>query len=201
MSNRVPSKPMTQRQIKAHASRNHIFDTAIRLMKRDGYENTGINAICREAGVSIGAFYHYFESKQSILSELYSRADHFFESHAASWVLSHDPVERIKEYMALYIHFVHLEGVDMCRNLYKPENKLFVIQDRLMLTLLEDIIRRGQEKGKISKKFTPSQWVNFVFLVLRGLAFDWVLRSGEYEIEEYAKSHIECVGNYLRVLP
>ncbi|MHB8838604.1 MAG: TetR/AcrR family transcriptional regulator [Gemmatimonadaceae bacterium] len=36
------------------------------LMLRQGYAGTGINEICRVAGVSKGAFYHFFESKEAL---------------------------------------------------------------------------------------------------------------------------------------
>jgi AcrR family transcriptional regulator len=196
-----PGAP-TVRQRKAQAAKAHIFDTAVRIIKRDGYDKTRITDICRSAGVSTGAFYHYFASKQDILSELYLRADVFFEDYMRHREAGKSAVEQVKEYMALYIHFVTLEGLsngmDMCKNLYTPGNKLFTKADRSMLTLLEQIIGEGQAKGELSKKFSPKEWVNFLFLVLRGIVFDWVLRSGVYNIEEYTKPYLECLGNYIQ---
>jgi AcrR family transcriptional regulator len=188
--------------LRAKASKARIFDTAVRLIKKNGYDQTNISAICREAGVSTGAFYHYFESKQAILNELYIRADHFFEAYMASRKRKKNLVDEVKEYLAVYIHFITLEGfsngMDMCRNLYTPKNKLFAKEGRSMQTLLEVLIRQGQDKKQISRRFTPPEWVNFLFTVLRGIVFDWVLRSGSYNIEKYAKFHIECLGDYLK---
>ncbi|MDR1429963.1 MAG: TetR/AcrR family transcriptional regulator [Spirochaetaceae bacterium] len=200
--NRRCPRKLTSRQIRAQASRTHIYDTAIALIKKNGYDNTAISDICREAGVSTGAFYHYFKSKHEILSELYVRADYFFEDYIASRKKKKNSIEESKAYMAVYIHFVTLEGLDngmdMCRNLYTPKNNLFATGSRSMQTLLEALIRQGQEKKEISLRFTPPEWVDFLFSVLRGIVFDWVLRSGVYNIEEYAKFHIECLGNYLK---
>ncbi|MDR0389707.1 MAG: TetR/AcrR family transcriptional regulator [Spirochaetaceae bacterium] len=196
------SRTLTSRQLKARASRDRIFDTAIQLIRKNGYDQTGVIDICRKAGVSTGAFYHYFESKQAILNELYVRADRFFESYIASRKGKKDCVAEAKAYMAIYIHFVTLEGLsnglDMCRNLYTPKNQLFAKEGRSMQTLLERIIRKGQLSREISRRFSPREWVNFLFSVLRGIIFDWVLRAGSYDIEEYAKFHIECLGNYLK---
>jgi AcrR family transcriptional regulator len=190
------------RKLRAQASRARIYDTAISLIKKNGYTNTTISDICREAGISTGAFYHYFKSKQEILSELYIKADRFFEESMASRTKQGDSVQEAKDYMALYIHFITLEGLDngldMCRNLYTPENKLFAKEKRSMQTLLEGIIQEGQNKNEISRRFSPGAWVSFIFTVLRGVVFDWVLRAGTYNIEEYASFHIECLGNYLK---
>jgi AcrR family transcriptional regulator len=189
---------LTSRQIRARTTKKQIFDTAVALIKKQGYEKTAIKDICRKTGVSIGVFYYYYRGKQEILNELYLRADLFLQEQFNSWVVSSNPVERVKEYLALYIHFVGLEGVDMALNIYYPANRLFLYEDRYMLIRLEELIREGQEEGSISRKFTPQGWTRYIFTVLRGVAFDWALRSGEYSIEEGAQAHIECLASYLR---
>jgi AcrR family transcriptional regulator len=196
------SRELTSRQLRARESKARIYDIAIALIKKNGFDNTGISDICREAGVSTGAFYHYFKSKHEILNELYIRADHYFENYIASRKKKKNFVEEAKAYMAVYIRFVTLKdfdnGLDMCQTLYTPKNQFFSKGGRPMQTLLEDLIQQGQEKKEISLRFTPQEWVNFLFSVLRGIVFDWALRFGSYDIEEYAKFHIECLGNYLK---
>lgn len=52
---------------KGRATRDRIFAAAIRLVADRGYEATTIPAVCAEAGVSTGSFYHHFRSKSDIL--------------------------------------------------------------------------------------------------------------------------------------
>ena len=40
---------------------------ALELFYKKGYENTTIKDIIEEIGVSKGAFYHYFESKEDVI--------------------------------------------------------------------------------------------------------------------------------------
>lgn len=47
-----------------------LLDCAQRLFFERGYDNTTVNDIIREVGVSKGAFYHYFESKDALLEAL-----------------------------------------------------------------------------------------------------------------------------------
>ncbi len=49
-------------------SRQRILDAAQSLFHRDAYQAVGINAICAEAGVVKGSFYHFFPSKQALLT-------------------------------------------------------------------------------------------------------------------------------------
>ena len=52
----------------AHALRRDEFvDVALRLIQTRGYEQLSIGDVLAELGASRGAFYHYFESKQSLL--------------------------------------------------------------------------------------------------------------------------------------
>jgi AcrR family transcriptional regulator len=54
-----------------HSQRKEqIFATAYRLFMSQGYENTTIQTIIREVGIAKGTFYHYFSSKEELLSEL-----------------------------------------------------------------------------------------------------------------------------------
>ncbi|HNT23599.1 MAG TPA: TetR/AcrR family transcriptional regulator [Anaerolineales bacterium] len=58
---------MQQRSEETHA---HILEAANRLFSTNGYDATGVAEICRAAGVSKGAFYHHFPSKQALFLEL-----------------------------------------------------------------------------------------------------------------------------------
>lgn len=48
------------------ATQDGLISAAVTLMLRHGYAATGINDICSEAGVSKGAFYHSFPSKEAL---------------------------------------------------------------------------------------------------------------------------------------
>jgi len=57
-------------QHRSEETRNHILETAIHLFSKTGYDATGVADICLAAGVSKGAFYHHFPSKQAVFMEL-----------------------------------------------------------------------------------------------------------------------------------
>lgn len=56
-----------QRSEETHAN---ILDSAYQLFSRNGYEATSVANICQAAGVSKGAFYHHFPTKQAVFLEL-----------------------------------------------------------------------------------------------------------------------------------
>jgi len=55
------------------ALRDELLDAAQRLFARNGYDGTSVAQIIAELGVSKGAFYHYFNSKEDLLEALACR--------------------------------------------------------------------------------------------------------------------------------
>ena len=52
------------------SSRDKLLESATTLFLEKGYESTSVNDICKQAEVSKGSFYHYFETKQVVLLTL-----------------------------------------------------------------------------------------------------------------------------------
>jgi AcrR family transcriptional regulator len=57
-------------QHRSEETRNHILEAATQLFSKTGYDATGVADICQTAGVSKGAFYHHFPTKQAVFMEL-----------------------------------------------------------------------------------------------------------------------------------
>jgi AcrR family transcriptional regulator len=51
-------------------TKNSIMEAATALFAREGYEATGVAEICERAGVSKGAFYYHFDSKENVFLTL-----------------------------------------------------------------------------------------------------------------------------------
>lgn len=58
---------------KAGKTRALILDTAMRLFRERGYEETTMRAIAEETGVSLGNAYYYFSSKERLIQAFYGR--------------------------------------------------------------------------------------------------------------------------------
>ncbi len=52
------------------SSKEKILETAAQLIGQYGYDATSVQEICAAAGVSKGAFYHYFSTKQNLFVSL-----------------------------------------------------------------------------------------------------------------------------------
>jgi len=57
-------------QKRSAATRTQILEAAERVFAQSGFDSSGVAEICQAAGVSKGAFYYHFPSKQAVFLEL-----------------------------------------------------------------------------------------------------------------------------------
>ena len=62
-----------EKPTKAQKTREHILGTALMLFSRDGYAETTMRDIAREAGCSLGLAYRYFARKEEMVLALYEQ--------------------------------------------------------------------------------------------------------------------------------
>lgn len=130
-----------------------ILDCARELFFSRGYEDTTVNDIIDAAGVSKGAFYHYFESKDELLEALANRlAD---ESLAALLPMVDDPaldaVGRFNRLFAGARQFKAENAAALRRTfdvIFKPENLvLFHRIDEALTEKTAPVFARIIEEG------------------------------------------------------
>ncbi len=66
---------MTQEERRLETRKN-ILIAAQKLFAAQGFTGSGVEDICRQAGITKGAFYHHFDSKQELLLEI---LDHWID--------------------------------------------------------------------------------------------------------------------------
>jgi len=71
---RIMRKSSNARIAAKEASHERIVRTAARAIRRSGYDGTGVAVIMKEAGLTHGAFYAHFNSREAMLAEAASQA-------------------------------------------------------------------------------------------------------------------------------
>jgi len=173
----------TKRQEQARETKNRIYTSAIELMEQEGFDNITIADISEKAGVSVGAFYHYFSSKNDILAEIFRQADEYFSTVVVNTLSETSVPEQIIEYFDHYAKFNITSGVETTQQLFNPKIKFFIQEGRPMLEILHDLVRKGQENKEIREDMEARDLVRYLFVMARGIVFEWSLYDGNYDLE------------------
>ena len=177
------AKNQTSRDRQAVATKNKIYRCGVQLINQHGYDHITVAQIAKKADVSIGTFYHHFQSKFDLMVEIYRLGDVFFSERVPALLAQTDslPVQ-VTEYFCLYAQLSLQNGIDMVRSLYVPTNQMFITHGRAMQDMLTDLLRAGQQRGELTAVLPAQQITEKLFVVARGVIFDWCLHNGETDL-------------------
>ena len=174
----------TSRQLQAQKTKRKIYNAAVDLFDKCGFDNTTIEDISKKAGVSVGAFYHYYLSKSHIYAELFKKIDEFYENTVQAQLDKEDSYDNIIFFFTQYAAYNSARGTDAVKQLFNTENSQFLDKSRYMFKLLVDLIRAGQEKNHLTKKLEAEEMEELLLITARGVVYDWMLHGGDYDMTE-----------------
>ncbi len=94
------------------ASHERIVAVAARAIRRSGYEGTGVADIMKEAGLTHGAFYAHFPSREAMLAEAASRACAESAAAVVNVVDRVPPEQALVAILRGYLSPEHLEHIE-----------------------------------------------------------------------------------------
>ena len=146
--------------------RNEILEVAQRLVQTRGYEQMAIQDILDELRLSKGAFYHYFDSKQTLLEALVER--NLEEVQRLLVPIAEHPslraLEKLRQYFALIVRWkIERKSLvlELARVWYTDDNaivrdKVHAVGVNRVAPRLAAIIRQGVEEGDLATDY-PDQ--------------------------------------------
>ena len=90
----------------AEENRQNVIDVASRLFREHGFDGIGLKDLMEGAGMTHGAFYKQFDSKENLVAEASSRA---LEWAAARWLeaVAANPKDPLGAVLAFYLSKAH----------------------------------------------------------------------------------------------
>jgi len=101
----IPNRPFRPSAVSA---RDKLLEAAVKLIRTSGYAATAVDQLCAEAGVTKGAFFHHFASKEALgvaAADYWSASTSAFFASAPFHDLP-DPVDRVLGYLDLRIALI-----------------------------------------------------------------------------------------------
>ncbi|MFM2274942.1 MAG: hypothetical protein RL211_814 [Pseudomonadota bacterium] len=108
----MPKAKTETRSSAKEASHERIVNAAARAIRRSGYAGTGVADIMKEAGLTHGAFYAHFASREAMLAKAADHAGAESNALAASVVAAVPPDQALQALLQVYLSKEHLAGIE-----------------------------------------------------------------------------------------
>lgn len=94
------------------ATHERIVSVAARAIRRSGYDGTGVADLMKEAGLTHGAFYSHFASREAMLAEAAGKACAESAARVAEVGASAPPGMALEAMLAAYLSREHVEQLE-----------------------------------------------------------------------------------------
>lgn len=193
---------MTKRKQQALATKTHILETAFSLNEHEGFENITVQEICQAAGVSVGAFYHYFSSKESMILEWYKLVDEIFDREVMPElrVSEMDSIQKISRFAEHLINQACTYGKESLAQLYRAQlahnGAGFFSDERALLSCLVELVSTGQSDGEIICDVPAEQIARELLIVMRGAILDYICGGSAEPVDQITRMAAHYLNSY-----
>lgn len=178
MSPRSPEQNQAQRE----ETRQSILMTALKAFSEKGYAATSISYIAKEAGISKGLTYHYFNSKEDLLHGIFHYLNSF-GSEAIQLLQNKSPQEQLKLTVEMTFEYI-LRNPDLMRFMTS-----LALQPEAMANLKEDIKKHKQQTIDVYTELfstlnypTPEAEAYYLGAMLDGVALGSLALQEDYPL-------------------
>ena len=98
-----------RRKLQGKETERRILNAALDLMRDRGFDKVSIRDICKEAGITTGAFYHHFSSKEALLESGFAPLDDYMAGALAGHE-GEPPDLRLWRILSAYAKFMEQSG-------------------------------------------------------------------------------------------
>ena len=170
-------------------SKEKIIDTTVSIIKKKGADAVTVRDVCKEAGLSIGTFYHYFRDKDDLM--MYFLRETSFDSFKLKTPVS-DIAGRISE---LYMHLIHKYidlGLDFMKSFYSTGNRSLsaymgevdgAFAPGTVMARCETEMNTALDNGYLKSGSDIHLICTDICTIVKGCVFEWCLSDGDMDIE------------------
>jgi TetR/AcrR family fatty acid metabolism transcriptional regulator len=171
-----------------------IIDAAVRVFARNGFYNSRVSDIAREAGIASGTIYLYFKTKDEILVTLFrDKMAAFVAALRAEIAREPDPEAKIRRLVRL--HFEVLEANPDMAEVVQVElrqgQKFFrgasAHEIAAYFELIGSILQDGVAGGVFRRDLPVKVATKMLFGAMDQLTTSWVLGKRGYRLAEAAE--------------
>ncbi|MDT3698813.1 MAG: TetR/AcrR family transcriptional regulator [Thermincola sp.] len=194
----------SNRKAKALETKKNIYKSAEQLFQNHGFDNVSVDTIVEMAGVSKGAFYVHFGSKDYLIAALIADYVEKVDLDYKSFLESIGPDLKASDKLILLAGKIAditncTIGYDNMKFLYAAQLTRTINTDavsgynREIYQMLREIISTGQQQGEFKTEISPDIISKHCILALRGLIYEWCIRYPDFDLKDQVLQHFEIL--------
>jgi AcrR family transcriptional regulator len=187
---------LTKQQIKSNATREKLLKAVDKLMKQYTYDSITVRSICDMANVSIGSFYHQFQTKENFLS-IYLAEDYleFLKEYFTKEknLDEYDPIEKIIEIFKSCAVHCFKKGHEFVSSFQSVKNKglLPSPKENYMNTAVfspffhqsVEILNQCKQQNLLIEDVDVTKIAYDLCILCHGFLYNWCVSEGELDFE------------------
>jgi len=172
---------------------HRILDAAISVFADQGFHNSTISQIAREAGVADGTIYLYFKNKQDILFQFFTYKTRLvFDLFKKAVDKEENAIDKLK--CLIRTHFDEFQRDRKMAEVYRMEtrqcHRLMETQikemTKMYLDLIAAIVEQGQHEGTMRQDLFMVVVKRFILGAVEEVINVWVISGGKYDLASQA---------------
>ena len=179
---------------------DRIFAATLKISNEKGFQAMTMRDFSKETGLSMGALYSYFSSKEELLEMIQRQGRLMVKRIIGDHILAlKDPLDRLRRAILIHIYlsealqpwfyFSYMEA----KNMNTAEKEKALASELATDLIFSDIIRQGQASGV----FLPRD-PQLTASVIKAMLQDWYLKRWKHarrkiSVDHYARFVLECV--------
>lgn len=171
------------------------MDAARKLAEEKGFDAMSIRDICAETGLSIGAFYHHFSSKDDLLNESFQFFDETITPDKIERYDAMEPLEAVKAVLIEQTDFTERIGVALMREYYRAllqlRGKNAIDPQRSYYQAVRHYVDKAQEHKQLGDNLSAEDMARYLIKLVRGTLVDWCLHEGNYPVTERIQQELD----------
>lgn len=195
---------INNRKAKALETKKNIYKSAEHLFQKHGFDNVSVDTIVEMAGVSKGAFYVHFGSKDYLIAALIADYVEKMDLDYKSFLESIAPDLKASDKLILLAGKIAditncTIGYDNMKFLYAAQLTRTINTDtvsgynRDIYQMLSEIISTGQHQGELKTDLSPDVISKHCIMALRGLIYEWCIRYPDFDLKDQVLQHFEIL--------
>ena len=168
-----------------------LFDTALELFRKFGYDTVSVSRICSESGLTRNAFYYYFPSKDALLSSFFENIPVFTEKLISDMLLLPNDWVKLWFLFEAHLKLIESEGLSICRAFIKINTDGggdLLMNYSFSENVCVPLIRSCQKQGLIRNMTDPSRLDYIATRMLSGILLAWCCKNGSFDLVAESKA-------------